>query len=51
MIKQPRSVSELRDAILREFEVEPEKCESELLDLLRELRECGLIEVRDIAAA
>jgi hypothetical protein len=47
MIDQPRSVRELRDAILREYEVEPEQCERDLLDLLGELRECGLIEVRD----
>jgi hypothetical protein len=51
MMKQPRSVRELRDAILREYEVEPEQCERDLLGLLRELCERGLIEVRDLAAA
>jgi len=50
MIEQPRSVSELRDAILREYEVEPERCECELLDLLGELRERGLVEVRNLDA-
>jgi len=50
MMAQPRSVSELRDAILREYEVEPEQCERELLDLLEELRERRLIEVRSLAA-
>jgi len=51
MIKEPRSVRELRDAITREYEVEPERCERDLLDLLGELRERGLIEVRELAAA
>ncbi len=51
MIEQPCSVRELRDAILREYEVEPEQCERELVDLLIELRERGLIEVRSVAAA
>ena len=50
MIKQPRSVRELRDAILSEYEVEPEQCEQDLLELLRELRESGLIEVREPVA-
>ena len=50
MMKQPRSVCELRDAILSEYEVEPEQCEHDLLGLLRELRESGLIDIRDPAA-
>jgi hypothetical protein len=51
MMEQPRSVRELRDAILSEYDVEPEQCERELLDLLKELRERELIEVRSLAAA
>jgi len=51
MIEQPRSVSQLRDAILREYDVEPERCERDLLGLLSELRERGLIEVSNSAAA
>ena len=46
MIEQPRGVRELRDAILSEYEVDAEQCERELLDLLGELRERGLIEIR-----
>jgi len=49
MIKQPRSVSQLRDRILREYDVEAEQCERDLLGLLSELRESGLIEVRNSA--
>ena len=51
MIQQPRSVSEVRDAILSEYEVDADQCERELLDLLGELRERGLIEVRDLMKA
>jgi hypothetical protein len=51
MIGQPRRVSDLRDAIVHEFEVEPERCERELLNLLAELSERGLIEVRNLMAA
>jgi len=46
MMERPRSICALRDAILSEYEVEPDQCERELLDLLEELRERGLIEVR-----
>ena len=51
MIEQPRSISDLRDAILSEYEVEPDQCERELLNLLEELRERGLIEVRNLTVA
>ncbi len=51
MIEQPRSVRELRDAVLREYKVGPEQCERELLEFLKELRECGIIEVRNLTAA
>ena len=51
MIEQPRSVSELRDAILRDYEVDADQCERDLLDLLGELRDRGLIEVRNLTAA
>ena len=51
MMKQPRSVRELRDAILSEYEVERAQCQHDLIGLLRELRASGLIEVRDSAAA
>jgi len=50
MIEEPRGVRELRDAILREYEVDADQCERELLDLLGELRERNLIEVRNLTA-
>ncbi len=46
MIQEPRTVHEVRDALLEEYEVEPERCECELLALLQELTVKGLIEVK-----
>jgi len=46
LLKQPRSVRELRDAVLDEYDVEPAVCERDLLELLEQLRREGLIEVR-----
>jgi Coenzyme PQQ synthesis protein D (PqqD) len=45
-IQQPRRVQEIRDAILREYEVSCEECEQDLFRLLEELSEKGLVEVR-----
>lgn len=46
LLQQPRCVAEIYDAILREYEVEPECCHDDLLALLERLRTEGLIEVR-----
>ena len=50
LLQQPRSVRELRDALLAEYEVEPERCERDLLELLEKMRGEGLIQVRSAAA-
>lgn len=46
LLDRPKSVGELQAAILEEYEVEPAKCESDLLLLLERLRTEGLIEIR-----
>lgn len=51
LIQQPKSVKELREAILEAFEVDPQVCERDLLALLRELAGRNLVEIRDAAAA
>jgi len=51
MIQRPCSVRELRDAILREYEVDADRCERDLVNLLEEFRGHGLIEVRHLTAA
>ena len=50
MIQEPRRVDEIRDAIVEEYAVEPERCERDILKLLQELAAAGLIEVKDAAA-
>lgn len=50
LLQQPRSVSELRDTLVDEYEVAADKCEHELLELLEKMRIEGLVEVRDAAA-
>ena len=47
LIQEPRRVSEVRGILLEEYEVEPERCERELLALLQELADKGLIEMKD----
>ncbi len=47
LIQQPRSVDEVREALVEEYEVEPERCEQDLITLLEKLLAEGLIEVKD----
>lgn len=49
LLQEPRSVMELRDAIMKEYEVDAERCERDLLSLLEKMRTEGLIEVRSSA--
>jgi Coenzyme PQQ synthesis protein D (PqqD) len=50
LLQKPRSIGQLRDALLEEYHVESERCERDLLDLLEKMRTEGLIEVRSAAA-
>ena len=45
LIKQPRSVSELCDILLREFNVARERCEKDVLIFLNKLAEDNLIRI------
>jgi len=47
LIQEPRAVNEIRDVLLDEYEVEPERCERDLLTLLEELVAENLVRVRD----
>ena len=49
LLKQPRTIEELRDTLLNEYEVDAELCERDLLNLLEKMRSEGLIEVREAA--
>lgn len=45
-IMEPKTIDEIRDAILNEYNVEKGECERDLLELLHELSEKGLIELK-----
>jgi hypothetical protein len=47
LIQEPRSVKEIQDAILEEYEVDPDQCEVDVMELLQELSTNGLIEIVD----
>ena len=47
LIQEPRTVKEIKEAILEEFDVEPDLCEHDVLELLQELSTHGLIEIVD----
>jgi len=47
LVREPTRVSEVRDAITREYDVDPERCEADVLAFLRALADKGLIEVAD----
>jgi hypothetical protein len=51
LLQRPRRISELRDALLEEFEVDADSCERDLLELLQKMRTEGLIEIVKSAAA
>jgi hypothetical protein len=46
LIQTPMSVEKVRDTILSEYDAEPERCERELLELLRELHRHQLLEIQ-----
>lgn len=50
LLGEPKTIVQLRDTLLAEYEVEPERCERDLLQLLEQLRAEGLIEIQ-IASA
>jgi len=51
LLQEPRIVNEIGEALLKEYDVESDRCESDLLALLQKLAAEGLIEVKDETAA
>lgn len=47
LIQEPKTIGEIRNVIANEYNVEPERCERDLLVLLQRLIDEGLVEVRD----
>jgi Coenzyme PQQ synthesis protein D (PqqD) len=50
LLKEPRSVLQLRDTLLSEYDVDEKLCEQDLLILLEKMKSEGLIEVRGVMA-
>jgi hypothetical protein len=50
LVQQPRSIAEVRDAIAEEYEVEPGRCEREIIDIVQKLKDEGLVELKGTAA-
>ncbi|HVH12083.1 MAG TPA: PqqD family protein [Longimicrobium sp.] len=46
LMEEPRTVAELRDAVVAEWEVDAPTAEADLLELLADLAARGLVEVR-----
>lgn len=51
LIQQPRTVAEVRAAMLDEFDVTPERCDADLQALLRDLDQHQFIEIRAASPA
>ncbi len=50
LIQESRTVDDILNTLLEEYEVEPDHCEGDILALLQQLADSGLIEVRDAIA-
>ena len=48
LVQQPRSVAEILDVLVQEYEIEPQRCEQDLLQLLDQALTAGLIEVKEV---
>ncbi len=46
-IQKPIKISSLKDQILKEYQVEPDQCERDLVELIKNLLANGLIECTD----
>jgi len=51
LIQEPKTVGEIRDVILDEFDVDPDRCQRDLVALLSDLASRKLIKVADATAA
>ena len=51
LVQEPNKVREIRNALVEEYEVEPDRCERDLIALLRRLVGEELIEIKNEAPA
>jgi len=45
LIQEPKTIREIREALVDEYDVEPKRCEKDILELLQELSTYELIEI------
>jgi hypothetical protein len=50
LIQTPTAIADVQRAIVAEYEVDPERCQQDLIKLLRQMIDAGLVEVRGDAA-
>ena len=43
LLQQPRTIDEICGAVRQEFEVEPERCQRDLINLIEQMRTQGLV--------
>ena len=46
LIETPRRLSDLREKLLEEYDVDPETCEQQLVEMLKALEQDGLVELQ-----
>ena len=47
LIQEPRTIAEIHDRLLQQYEADAGECERDLLNLLDDLTKAGLVEIRD----
>ncbi len=47
LIQEPKTVMDILDTLLDDYDVEPKRCERDLLAVLQEMADEGLIEIRN----
>ena len=47
LIQEPKTVRNILDTLLNDYDVEPKRCERDLLAVLQEMADEGLIEIRN----
>ncbi|MBF2004238.1 MAG: PqqD family protein [Chlorogloeopsis fritschii C42_A2020_084] len=50
LIQEPKTVEYILSALLDEYEAKPEECKSDLLALIQDLADKGMIEIKDEAS-
>ena len=50
LIQTPTAFADVQRTIVSEYDVEPARCEADLLALLQKMADAGLVEVRDAGA-